>query len=793
MKILSYSKLKSHPNKYLEDHLENVASFSKSSFLSLNFEHNKLYSEIAFLIGLGHDFAKSTSYFQNFLLKDEKTEFKSHSFLSSIFTFYIVDGYLNENGIDFDLNLAVISYIVVLHHHGNLRNVPSLDEYHDNKVSSKLVKNQLNDLINQNDSLELYYKNYNIDLNDFFNNFDDICEKISDNLFDLFDFEYEDFDNYFTVLLFYSVLLDADKMDASESNQIPRESICSLIVDSYKKNHSFNADGINRFREEAYIEVNANIGDLDLSERIYSINLPTGIGKTLTGLSAILKLKDRINNELNINPRIIYSLPFLSVIDQNEDVIRDIFEENNLEGTNYLLKHNYLAEMRYINNNDEEYDISNSKILIEGWNSEFIITTFIQLFYSLIGNKNSYLRKFHNITNSIILLDEVQSIPYKFWGIINLILKKLAYEYNCWVILMTATQPFIFRENEIHSLVENIDYYFNQFDRVYYNFKLEDISLSEFSNELIDVISKNDNKDIMVVLNTVNSSMELYTLLKEYFSDFYEINLDEDGVCLVGDKINLIYLSTNILPIYRLNKINTIKTSDNKQNIVITTQLIEAGVDIDMDIVYRDFAPLDSIIQTAGRCNRSGEKDRGIVNVVSLVNEKGKRYSQFVYEKLLLNTTREVLKSYSIISEKDFNLNASNRYFELISKRSFNDEKLKKILNNLQFEEIPFNFKLIENRTDNIDVFVCINDEAEYIFNRYKYIVENLSGFERKEAFLKIKNKFYQYVISVDEKKFGSVNIYNDEIGVIYFEDLSRKYAVDVGFIAAADEAPIIW
>ena len=793
MKILSYSKLKSHPNKYLEDHLENVASFSKSSFLSLNFEHNKLYSEIAFLIGLGHDFAKSTSYFQNFLLKDEKTEFKSHSFLSSIFTFYIVDGYLNENGIDFDLNLAVISYIVVLHHHGNLRNVPSLDEYHDNKVSSKLVKNQLNDLINQNDSLELYYKNYNIDLNDFFNNFDDICEKISDNLFDLFDFEYEDFDNYFTVLLFYSVLLDADKMDASESNQIPRESICSLIVDSYKKNHSFNADGINRFREEAYIEVNANIGDLDLSERIYSINLPTGIGKTLTGLSAILKLKDRINKELNITPRIIYSLPFLSVIDQNEDVIRDIFEENNLEGTNYLLKHNYLAEMRYINNNDEEYDISNSKILIEGWNSEFIITTFIQLFYSLIGNKNSYLRKFHNITNSIILLDEVQSIPYKFWGIINLILKKLAYEYNCWVILMTATQPFIFRENEIHSLVENIDYYFNQFDRVYYNFKLEDISLSEFSNELIDVISKNDNKDIMVVLNTVNSSMELYTLLKEYFSDFYEINLDEDGVCLVGDKINLIYLSTNILPIYRLNKINTIKTSDNKQNIVITTQLIEAGVDIDMDIVYRDFAPLDSIIQTAGRCNRSGEKDRGIVNVVSLVNEKGKRYSQFVYEKLLLNTTREVLKSYSIISEKDFNLNASNRYFELISKRSFNDEKLKKILNNLQFEEIPFNFKLIENRTDNIDVFVCINDEAEYIFNRYKYIVENLSGFKRKEAFLKIKNKFYQYVISVDEKKFGSVNIYNDEIGVIYFEDLSRKYAVDVGFIAAADEAPIIW
>ena len=565
MKRLSYSKLMSHPSKFLEDHLENVANFSKSSFISLNFENHILYSEIAYLIGLSHDFAKSTSYFQNYLLKQEKTEFTPHSFLSAIFTYYVVNNYVELEKIDY--NLDIIAFIVVLHHHGKIRDVPTLDDYFDNNVDSRLIKNQINDLINKEDSLVEFYKNHNISLNDFFNDFDEIGDEISEKLFD---FEYEsDFNNYFCILLFYSVLLDADKMDASGSAIINRNFISSLMVDDYKIKHSFNLEGINKIREEAYVEVNKNIEELDLDNRIYSINLPTGIGKTLTGLSAVLKLKNRICAEYKINPRIIYSLPFLSIIDQNEQVIRDIFNENSLEGSNYLLKHNYLAEMKYVNNDDnEEYDISNSKVLIEGWNSEFIITTFIQLFYSLIGNKNSFLRKFHNITNSIILLDEIQSIPYRYWGIINLILKKLAYEYNCWIILMTATQPFIFRKNEIISLVDNVEHYFNQFDRVDYKFELEDIHLCEFSNEILEVISNNDDKDIMVVLNTIKSSMELYNAIKEYLSQFNEIHIDENGICLVGDKINLIYLSTNILPFYRLNKINSIKLIEIMFNII---------------------------------------------------------------------------------------------------------------------------------------------------------------------------------------------------------------------------------
>ena len=792
MKILFYTELKSHPNKFLEDHLKNVASFSKSSFNYLTFENNQLFSEISYLIGLSHDFAKSTSFFHDYISTGKSNENKSHGFLSAMFTYFVVDSYLKQNEINFDKNLAIIAYIVVLHHHGNLKNVPTLDDYHDAKVSSKVIQSQINDLINVDNGLNLFYSELNIKIEQFFKDFHIISEKISD---ELFDFDYgKNFDNYFLVLLFYSVLLDADKMDASESKFIERKFIPSNIVDNYKRNHSFNLEGINKIREEAYLEVNKNILDLDLSNKIYSINLPTGIGKTLTGLSSALKLKERINNELDINPRIIYSLPFLSVIDQNESVIKAIFDENNLRGSNFFLKHNHLADMRYVEiDGNEEYDIDNSKILIEGWNSEFIITTFIQFFYSIIGNKNSFLRKFHNITNTIIILDEIQSIPYKFWGIIKLILKKLAKEYNCWIILMTATQPFIFNENEIISLVDNVDYYFNQFDRIDYNFKLDNIQIHDFANELIDLIDSED-KDILVVLNTINSSVELYEIIKQHLIDTYdEYYLDENGIFNIGDTINLIYLSTNILPFDRLNKINVIKNSD-KQNIIISTQLIEAGVDIDVDIVYRDFAPLDSIIQTAGRCNRSGKKEKGLVNVISLVNDKGKQYSGYVYQDLLLTTTHEVLNDLNRCSEKDFNLKASNNYFRLISQRSFEDGKLKEILNYLKFSDIPSNFKLIENHQQNkIDVFVCINEEAENIFNQYKFIVDNLLGFERKEEFLKIKSKFYQYVISIDEKKFGSANLFNDEIGVVYFDDLNRKYKLDLGFVSIENEEPMIW
>lgn len=790
---MPYTDLMSHPNKKLENHLKNVADFSYDVFNFLEIENKELFSNISFLIGLTHDFAKSTSFFQTYLSDHTKKENTQHSFLSAIFTYYVVKNYLDKNNINFESNLSIISYIVVLAHHGNLKDITKLDDYNEKKINSKMVLKQIEDLKSSDDNLSKFYDDFEIDFFRFFDEFDEISEEITDGLL-IFSFE-GNIDNYFYILLFYSSLLDADKMDASESKRINRENIPGDIVDIFKKNNLRDSkDNINKTREEAYQEVNGNILNMDLNERILSIELPTGIGKTFTGVSAALKLKERINNELNFNPRIIYSLPFLTIVDQNSDTISSILNESSLNGSNFLLNHNHLSDMNYKSNDLENYDISNSKILIEGWNSEIIVTTFIQFFYSIISNKNKSLRKFHNITNSIILLDEIQSLPYKYWKIINLFFKKLAYEYNCWIILMTATQPYIFKENEIKSLVDNVDYYFNKFDRVNYNFNLDSQNFEDFKKEFVDKISNDSKNDYLVVLNTINSSKELYEFIKDYYSVMdYDIYLDDcNGICYIGDDIQLIYLSNNIIPKHRLEKINAIKES-NRQSIVISTQLIEAGVDIDVDIIYRDLAPLDSLVQTAGRCNRSGNKEKGIVNVISLKNENGKSYSSFIYDSLLLNKTKEVLTSLNQISEKEFNLAAAKNYFKLIYNSGTQDDYLIKIIENLRFPEIPSNFKLIEEDIQKVDVFVVINSEAKLLFEKYNDIINNYKGFDRKNEFLKIKNKFYKYVISVDETKIGFANnLCNDEIFYIGENDVFRKYDLDTGFKPEDDENPFI-
>ena len=791
MKISCYSELWSHPNKKLEDHLKSCGSFSKSSFLSLNFENAKFFSEISFLIGISHDFAKATSFFQNYLRTGQKTKNKNHSFLSAIFTFYVVKNYLEKEKTSFESDLAIISYIVVLAHHGNLKNVSSLFGHNVETFNQDTVSKQVQDLLESEINLKGFYEQYDIDCFYFLNNIVEINQELSSNLL-RFSLE-SNFNNYFYILILYSTLLDADKMDASQTDNIDRVNIASDIVDDFKqKNFEIPTEKINLIREESYQEVNKKISNIDLSNKIYSINLPTGIGKTLTGFSSVLKLKDKIENELHFKPRIIYSLPFLSIIDQNEEVIRSILGKE-LSGNNYLLKHNHLSDLTYtIKDGDvyEDLDLNNSKILIEGWNSEIIITTFIQFFYSIFSNKNRSLRKFHNISNSIILLDEIQSIPHKYWDIINIVLKKMADYYNCFIILMTATQPLIFKKIEIIDLVENTEYYFNQFDRIIYKFNLENKLLSDFCIESIKIIKDNPKKDILFVLNTIDSSKELYLYIKNYFSSCSEsVYLDDNGIFHIGDDIQLIYLSTNILPFQRLKRIESIKTS-KKRNIIVSTQLIEAGVDIDVDIVYRDLAPLDSIIQTAGRCNRNDSEEKGEVNVISLIKENGKHFSN-IYGSFLIKTTKEVLDKYDVISEKDFNYIAASEYFQKVSQRKSNDD-LKLLIDKLDFEMIPIKFKLIENFFDKLDVFVCINQEAIDIWDEFVSIMENSSSLDRKNNFLSIKSKFYKHVISADKTKFGTTNL-KYGMGIIYKEDLERKYNLDTGFISSCDESPMIW
>lgn len=803
--FIEKSKVYSHKSKKLEEHLLNVAKNSAEIFNSLCIKNKNLYTNISFLIGLSHDFAKSTTYFQKHLFnKDFKTKKSQHGYLSAIFGYYVVKNYILENNIKCLLNFPALSYLIILKHHGNLQNIEGTSgEINKIKTKKELGKEQILDIKNNianknNKDLKSFYNNFNIDLDSFFESFDYLIDDIEIELENLvFD---EDINNYVYLILFYSILLDSDKIDASETTIYQRKDIPSDIVDEYKKEKFKDQDnGINKIREEAYKEVVNKVNSINLDNKIYSIDLPTGTGKTLTAFSFALKLKERINNELGFNPRIIYSLPFLSIIDQNEEVISDILSKHNLIGSNILLKHHYLSDMNFKIEEDKELDLNNSKILIEGWHSEIIITTFIQFFYSLISNKNRSLRKFHNMVNSIIILDEIQAVPYEYWLLINKILKKLAHEFNTYIILMTATQPLIFNENlrEIIPLVDNKNKYYKSFDRVNYNFNMDDINFDNFKNKIIKEIENNSSKDIMVVLNTINQSKELYECIKYYFNEnFNNLKVDlENGICFVNDEIQLVYLSTNIIPKHRLERISKIKNS-NKRNIIISTQLVEAGVDISVDIVYRDLAPLDSIIQTAGRCNRNNDFDKGIVNVVSLVNEKNRKFSTFVYKSILINTTKELLENKEFCSEKDFNLKASNKYNEYLDERTSkkSSKDLLKIIENLKFSQISQEFKLIDDDFEKIDVFISIDNDAERVWNKFKEIKSNKNLFKQKNEFLKIKSDFYKYVISINNKNdnLGSAQIEDETLAFLTFDDLKRKYDIETGFLYQKDENTFI-
>lgn len=809
------SKLKSHPNKSLENHLLNVANISKDIFFNLNIPNNELYGDLAFKIGLCHDFAKSTSYFQDKLHGGIKTKKANHGFLSAIFGYYVIKQFYQKNLEDYDL--PVIAFIVIARHHGNLKSIMGSNGLRENIDDNKnLLEEQLADLKENSacveKSLNLFYNNFEISLDDFFTNFDNLIVELKSRLFKLS--LKQNIENYLIILLFYSVLLDSDKMDASETSRLERVDFSNDLVDKYKEDtFEMSYEGINKIREDAYNEVIANILSQDTDKKIFSIDLPTGTGKTLTAFSAALKLRNKIKNELRFAPKIIYSLPFLSIIDQNERVFNEVLLHNsdstqlkNFIGSNILLKHNYLSDMSYkvdctyysdVPCEGNIVPINNSRILIEGWNSEIVITTFIQFFYSLIGNRNRSIRKFHNIANSIVILDEIQAIPYKFWPILNIIISKFSEMFNSWFILMTATQPLIFNEslNEICPLVTNREFYYSSFNRIDYNFNLDKLDFSKFKDKIIAEIIEEDSKNFMIVLNTINSSKELYNHIKQYFLDeMVRIELDSDnGIVYVGDDIQLVYLSTNIIPKHRLDRIK--KINSGRRNIIVTTQLVEAGVDISVDIIYRDFAPLDSIIQTAGRCNRNDKGVRGRVNVVYLLDDSKKNkhsFSSCVYNSVLLDATEEVIQNFNIdnnISEKEFNLNATRFYYSKLLENGSdeNSEILLNILKKLNFSQIKDNFELIEKTNEKLDVFVEVDDNAKDLWDDFLNIQKEPNFIKRKDKFSEIKSKFYEYIISVDIRKLGTTHI-EGWIGYISQEDINRKYDIENGFLPSDEE-----
>ena len=809
-------KLKSHPDRLLKSHLENVGKLSKEIISSKHIENKEVYSEIAYLIGIAHDFGKATRAFQKMMEGGEKTKYANHGFLSSLFGYYIVKSYLKgiEKLEDFRY-LPAVAWIVINKHHGNIKNIWGDDgEISKLKDASELetVREQIKDLTTNIDELNAVYSNLSgIKVQEFLNmatdKFTNEIYKDAKKLCIQKDIKY-----YFSILFFYSVLLDADKLDASGVERLPEriKNLPETLVDAYKAEKFAGVRReIDEIREKAYREVVSQLCNLNLNEdKILSINLPTGAGKTLTGLSFALKLRKKIETEMGFTPRIIYSLPFLSIIDQNSEVIKEVlsvaegYEEGEIP-SNLFLKHHYLADIEYkekkkeLNELNIIEDINKALLLTEGWHSEIVITTFVQFFHSLITNKNRAARKFHNMLNSIIILDEVQSIPHKYWLLINRVLNYLAKNFNCWIILMTATQPLIFEKEKIKNLVESREGYFESLDRVMFHFDLNEKEFAGFEEEVLKQILNGKDKDIMVVLNTINSCKEMYNYLKEELSAKYGLKpekcLDINGICDLPD-LELINLSTRVLPEFRLSRIKRINQHSDKRKIVVTTQLIEAGVDISVDIIYRDFAPIDCIIQTAGRCNRNSKnkEGKGLIHVVLLKEEDNRPFCYYFYDPTLIDITEKVINEFgSMVSEKCFTTEAADKYYNLILNRGSKSDSEKVIdhIKKLNFSEIS-EFRLIEEKLPTISVLVEIDEKAENTRERIEEIMKEKRGYERRRELLALKRDLNSYSLSISGRREVIDEIVTYLPGIAKMEDfryvskdeLKNWYKYDTGF-----------
>jgi len=287
----------------------------------------------------------------------------------------------------------------------------------------------------------------------------------------------------------------------------------------------------------------------------------------------------------------------------------------------------------------------------------------------------------------------------------------------------------------------------------------------------------NNGKSYLFILNTITSARKFYNLIR-------------------NRGIPVTYLSTHVIPKERLNRIREIK--EKKYMIVVSTQLVEAGVDIDFDVVVRDIAPLDSINQAAGRCNRN-DKNKGKVYIVLLKDDNDKKIASYVYDVVLLDISERILSKRDEIEEVEFLELIDHYYKETKEKESQNISKsLLESIIELSYDSEDndktsiSDFKLMDDDYPKIDVFIELDEEAKEIWKNYINLKHIDDLFSRKKAFDAIKPDFYQYIISIPMNTKNKPPMVG-EIGYVKQAVLNDYYNPETGFITKDLRSVVIW
>ena len=669
----------SHPGKLLKVHLEKVVSLSKR-FTS---------SHAAELVSLFHDIGKVNPNFQEKLNGSCPKEYDHHAYLSAyaFLMFLIKNPDKFEVPPEFNSKNYLISLVtVVAKHHGDL---PDMMPNGDNSV---LSGNEVSNLYAFLDKKHISFGNVFSELLGIEPSMPSSMEEDRIRLF--FKRIVNQPNDYNVALPFYleiqsifSALIKADKSDAGDMvSTLDKEaeylksfsyiypSILQHYLDDLNSQTLLNVERT-KIRQES---INSIRKGLKEGKQIFELTAPTGSGKTLMLLSLaseIIKSKGA--------KRIIYGLPFLSITEQVESEVLKI-----LKGYEHFVQRidSKSTNTRFDDIQKELDENPSEKLLHElealefqedTFGYPFIITTFVRIFETLLGNKNHELMKLPNFSNCVFLLDEIQSLPPRLYGFFVAYLDKFCKLTGSFAIVSTATQPVLrlpgdnkeakdfFLGYEPPFKLLSLSHYENPvFNRYTVEVQKSIIDIEQLGHQVLQ-----EEKSVLVILNTIQDTKDLYNFITE--------NMDDTNVLL---------LNTHFTPRDRSLKVYLAKRKlrQGDKVILISTQLIEAGVDIDFPVLYRDFATISSIVQSAGRCNRNGKNAGKGKVVVRLGTNQGER-SSLIYrgpDKELIKFSRESFYESGNCEEKDM-LNIQNTFFEKICNQLIFGAYGKELKNNL--------------------------------------------------------------------------------------------------------------
>lgn len=486
--------------------------------------------------------------------------------------------------------------------------------------------------------------------------------------------------------MLFSCLVDADRLDTERFMDIEswKKRICSSTMadmlpelEAYIQKLQFNAPDteVNRIRKKIQEQcIEAAPGE----KGFYSLTVPTGGGKTLASL--LWAMKHAVKHNMN---RIIIAIPYTSIIVQTAGLLKEIFGEEN------VLEHHSNFNPDDIKDEDIR---EKTKLATENWNYPIVVTTNVQFFESIFSNKPSDCRKLHNIVNSVIILDEVQTLPTDFLQPIIDAMKAYQEMFGVSMLFTTASQPVLSGLIEgtnpragfkgIKHITEIIPNEFTLHDKL----RRVHLEIENKGNTYDEIAARvAEYKKVLCIVNTRKDAKELFD------------RLPDEGIKL--------HLSRMMCPDHVYDTIGKIKTllKDQSQPIirVIATQLVEAGVDIDFPVVFRQETGLDSILQAAGRCNREGKDPIGHTFVFSLSADKRIPFGTMA----AANNARLNLP----MNSDWFDPSVMRKYFQQLYSRtnSFDKKDIKHYLykpNELCFETAAKMFRLVEEYCINIIV-----------------------------------------------------------------------------------------